>query len=290
MTGRIHAAGTVLLLTFLSWVLPLLSLFAVAALALPTLRNGPREGGIIALIALIGLVTFGGYLLGSPINALSYGLLLWGPAWMTASAWRVTGKMSLAVMVAAAIGIMAVLVAYVLLDSPATFWMDTFREIAGSTLAQAPSPADRDDLLSSFMGFAPYLTGLVALGSVVSLTLSLFMARWWQSMLYYPGGFGEEFKALTLPKKMAYGVIALVGVALASSGVIAELTWNIIQPCFVPFILSGFAVLHIGLGARNFWLYGIYVLLLIVPYILLPILILGLADTVLNIRQRLTKN
>lgn len=286
MTGRIHAAGMVLLFTFLSWLMPLVSLFAVAALALPTLRQGAREGGIIALIALAGLVIFGGYLLGSPVNALVYGLLLWGPAWVCASVWREGGRLSFTLLVAAALGVLAVLVAYAVLDNPAAFWTETFSQVAASALSQAPSSADRDEFLVRFQAFAAWLTGLIALGSVASLVLSLFMARWWQALLYNPGGFSAEFRQLTLPRSMAYALMGLTGLAMIAPEGIAAVSWNIIQPCLAPFIFGGFAVLHVWLGGRSFWLQGIYVLLLIVPYILLPILLLGFTDTLLNLRQR----
>ncbi len=290
MTGRIHAAGMVLLFTFLSWLMPLVSLFAVSALALPTLRNGAKEGGIVALIALAGLVTFGGYLMDSPLNALVYGLLLWGPAWITATVLRETGRLSLSVLFAAVLGILAVVVAYVVLDDPAAFWTGIFSDMAGPVLAQAPNPSDRLELLDRFKAFAAYLTGLVALGSVASLMLSLFMARWWQAILYNPGGFGTEFRQLVLPRWAAYGLLGLLGLVLVSPQSLAEVSWNIIQPCFMPFVFAGFAWLHAWLGGRSFWLQGVYVLLLIVPYILLPILLLGFFDTLLNLRQRWLKN
>jgi hypothetical protein len=121
---------------------------------------------------------------------------------------------------------------------------------------------------------------------VASLVLSLFMARWWQAILYNPGGFGAEFRQLTLPRNMAYALMGLTGLAMIAPEGIAAVSWNVIQPCLAPFIFSGFAVLHVWLGGRSFWLQGIYVLLLIVPYILLPILLLGFTDTLLNLRQR----
>jgi len=290
MTGRIHAAGMVLLFTFLSWLMPLVSLFAASAVALPTLRNGAREGGIVALIALAGLVSFGGYLVGSPFNALVYGLLLWGPIWITAVVLRETGLLSLSVLTAALLGVVAVLVAYLVLDDPAVFWTGIFSDMAGSLLAQAPSPSDQAELLDRFRAFASYLTGLVALGSVFSLTLSLFMARWWQAILYNPGGFGVEFRQLLFPRWVAYGLAGLLALVLVSPQGLAEVAWNLLQPCLAPFVFAGFAGLHTWLGGRNFWLHGIYVLLLIVPYILLPILLLGFFDTLLDLRRRELKN
>jgi len=290
MQSRTQATGVVLLLTLLSLMFPLASLFAVSALALPTLRNGAREGAIIAAIALLGLVTFGGYLLGDPWNALFYGLVLWLPAWFMAVVLRESRQLSIAVMLASALGMIAVLVIYALIADPATAWQEAFAVMARPTLDRAPEPGDAEDVLSLFARFAPYLTGIVALASALSLTTSLLLARWWQAQLYHPGGFGEEFKALIMPRTLAYALIGGTLVAAGSSGGFSELAWNLVLPGLTPFVLVGFSFLHHRLGHQSFWLPGIYVLLLVVPYALVPILLLGLADTLLGLRVRMKIN
>ena len=45
----------------------------------------------------------------------------------------------------------------------------------------------------------------------VSTILCLFVSRWWQAMLYNPGGFGEEFRQLRLDVRAAgLSIIAFI--------------------------------------------------------------------------------
>src|SRR5690606_23988565 len=59
----------------------------------------------------------------------------------------------------------------------------------------------------------PVLTGLMAaLLQIVSL-LCLMLGRYWQSVLYNPGGFGLEFRALRLSPPLAFGLLAVMFLA-----------------------------------------------------------------------------
>ena len=46
---------------------------------------------------------------------------------------------------------------------------------------------------------APVLTGLIAALLQIVSVLSLILGRYWQALLYNPGGFGREFRSLRLP-------------------------------------------------------------------------------------------
>jgi hypothetical protein len=290
MAGRVQAVASVWLLGLLSWVMPFFSLLAAAAVALPTLRKGAAEGGIVTAGALVLLALAGGYWLGSLQNAAGYGLLLWVPAWLAAIVLRESGHLALALVGIAGLGMLAVLAVYGFFPDPPALWRDSLQSIIKPILDNAPDDLDTDRLTQGFMGFARYLTGIAAAGSALSLALSLFIARWWQAGLFNPGGFRGEFLALRLPVSAAYAGIGLIGMAAATGGKLSEVAWNLAFPCFAPFLLAGFSVLHAlcaGNDARRFWLYGIYAALVFIPHALLPILLLGFSDPWVDWRQRL---
>lgn len=53
---------------------------------------------------------------------------------------------------------------------------------------------------------------MAALLQIVSL-LCLMLGRYWQSVLYNPGGFGLEFRALRLSPPLAFGLLAVMFLA-----------------------------------------------------------------------------
>lgn len=86
------------------------------------------------------------------------------------------------------------------------------------------------------------------------------------------------------------GMLALI-VAVAASGELAEFAWNLSFPLFALFLLIGFSVLHALLSrdkGRSFWLIGIYVALLFIPYVIVPIALVGLSDVWFDWRERLS--
>ena len=67
-----------------------------------------------------------------------------------------------------------------------------------------------EEIKQSIQLFAQFMTGGVAAGTVYGLLFGLFMARWWQSALYNPGGFRAEFLSLKVHPPMAIASIFIV--------------------------------------------------------------------------------
>ncbi|MGH8388963.1 MAG: hypothetical protein ACRESJ_26365, partial [Pseudomonas sp.] len=133
---------------------------------------------------------------------------------------------------------------------------------------------------------APVLTGLIAaLLQIVSL-LSLLVGRYWQALLYNPGGFGREFRAIRFPLLPAMLLLAcmLLGPNIGSQ--MAMLT----PLCSVPLVFAGLALIH-GLVAQKrlarFWLVGLYVTLLLFMQLIYPLLVvLAIVDSLIDFRGR----
>ncbi len=134
---------------------------------------------------------------------------------------------------------------------------------------------------------APVLTGLIAaLLQVVSL-LSLMLGRYWQALLYNPGGFGREFRAIRIPLGPAMLLLACMLVGPNFGSQMAMLT----PLCSVPLVFAGLALMH-GLVAHKrlakFWLVGLYVTLLLFMQLIYPLLVvLAIVDSLIDFRGRL---
>lgn len=288
LRGRIQAALVVLGFALLSAFFPLVGLLSSASLALVTLRSGSREG-----LAVTGLVTAvvgvaGVAMTGSIVTPLTYAALMWLPAWFAAIVLRLTRNFGWATEAAGLLGLLAVVAVYAVVADPAAMWAERFRLMLESLAAAGTTP-DTTPLTRLGELFAPYLTGMIAAGSVLGLILSLVLARWWQARLFNPGGFAAEFTALQLHPATHYVAVMCGAGALWLGDRSAEFFANLLLVLAVLFVVLGFAILHRVFAARpnqRFWLVGIYVLTLFVPQMLVPMGVLGLTDLWMDWRRR----
>lgn len=121
---------------------------------------------------------------------------------------------------------------------------------------------------------------------VVFMLMGLMLARYWQSALYNPGGFQQEFHALRIPGQLAMALIAVVmlggSISPAVSGWLPLIT--------VPFAVSGLALAHGLVGKRGLgrgWIVGLYVLLVMaMPYMYTVLVIAAVIDSLADFRSR----
>ncbi len=134
---------------------------------------------------------------------------------------------------------------------------------------------------------APVLTGLIAALLQIVSVLSLILGRYWQALLYNPGGFGREFRSIRIPAGPAMLLLACMVVGPNFGPQMALLA----PICSVPLVFAGLALIH-GLVARKrlakFWLVGLYVTLLLFMQLIYPLLVvLAIVDGLIDFRGRL---
>lgn len=289
MKGRTQAVLGIVVLTILSWVISLASLLSMAAVALPTLRRGVFEGIVLIGMALMPIGLAGWMLTGNPLQTAGYSLALWIPVWLVAGLLRESGQLSLALAGGAGLALLGVGVVFAVYDDPAAVWAAELQRFFRPILEQAPSQAEAERFEQSLAGFSRYLVGMIAAGSMLTVSMGLLIARWWQAMLFNPGGFRAEFQSLRIPVSVAYLGLGLVVATGLASGGISELAANLTIPLSILFLLAGFAVLHgVFSGKRNagFWLAGLYVSLMFLLPLVLVIMLIGFSDTWVDWRQR----
>jgi hypothetical protein len=136
----------------------------------------------------------------------------------------------------------------------------------------------------------PVLTGLLAALLQITTLLSLMLGRYWQALLYNPGGFGLEFRALRFTPAPA--MMLLAGMLLGPSlGVQVAMLAPL---CSVPLVFAGIALVH-GLVEQNrmsrFWLVGLYVTLVLFMQLIYPLLaVLAIVDSLFDFRGRASRD
>ena len=286
MSGRLQAVTAVVGFAILAFPLPPFALVSGAALALVTLRLGTVYGlTILAYSALaMGLISF--IALGQPWTGVAYSLLHWLPLTALALVLRYTMLLGLTLQVVIGLGVFAVLVAHFISPDLTGYWTSLLDKYLRPAMIQAELPAESvDEILRKV---AQFMTGSFVASMQLSMALALFLARWWQALLYNPGGFRNEFLQLRLGYPMALVGLGLFAMAvLTNSAVAVELA----MVGLLMFLLQGVAVVH-SLCARTrtpaMWLIGFYIILILALLrMLLAVCALGVIDNFVNLRTRL---
>ena len=274
MRGRAQACAV----AFLGNLFPLIS---PATVGLVSLRKGSQEGVVVLLWAALPLIASYFFDQGTSLLTFISGLSLLMTL-ITANVLRVTGSWQWTILTSMLTAMMVMFAIALLLSTDVDLLVDRlstmFAELAQQQSAQ----------VEPFIASRPLVLGLGALMLAVSTILCLFVSRWWQAMLYNPGGFGEEFRQLRLDVRAAgLSIIAFV-VALylpTEYRFWAELM-------VLPLLLSGLSLMHYGVNVAALgkaWLVFMYVGLVVSGPVIGGLLVgLGLADSLLNLRLKLT--
>ena len=281
MRGRIQAMIVATSLALLSLMMPPVSVLSSATVALVTLRLGAKEGLTILGCSSLATAILGFLVIGSFQFALMYVMVLWLPVWLIAIVLRESRSLFLTIEIAVWVGVIGVIGFYLYDADPATLWKSILTQMI-------PVEAPVVDLQQKMDMLVHYMTGIIAAGSVCGLLFGLFLGRWWQANLYNPGGFKQEFLFLQCKGRLSVGAFALVGIAVATSGVISEIVWNTTILLFVLFAVTGTAVLHTvfsKMKLERFIVPMLYITLFLIPHAILLVALVGLSDPWLNLRK-----
>lgn len=292
LKGRMQAVLVTAVTAILALLLPPFSYLSGASVALVTLRHGPKAGLQLSLLACLAAAVLLMVLQFSPQMGLVFLLVLWLPTMALAIGLRRFASPARSVVMAALFGVMVLLGLYLAIDNPSEWWLNILQQLLEPMLVQVPE-ADMPQIEANLADLAGQMSGIMAAGMVASLLGCLLLGRWWQALLFNPGGFGDEFHRLSLGK-----TVAAVAVALT----IGQLLWqlgadgangpirDLLALAQVVFALQGVAVVHMlakANGLAKGWLVAMYVLLfLFMGPVVLLLAMIGVIDNWLDFRSR----
>jgi hypothetical protein len=284
MAGRIQAAIFVIVSTLISLMFPPLVVFSNAAVALITLRKGWQQGIIYTLVATATLIAVSVLMKQTATSGLFAGLATWLPMVIVASALAITRSWSKTLQLILLIAAAGVLLFHLSHPDAAAYWKPVLEQLK-PLLKQSYQFSDVQ-IDENINKVASWMTGTFAAALALVTVLSLIIARNWQSLLYNPGGFGEEFRQIKLGKVAA--IALLVGIALAVL-TMNQLIIELIMVAIALFMFQGLSVAHALVKQRGIhtgWLIGLYVLmfLLLIQMIVL-LATFGIIDNFVDFRR-----
>lgn len=276
MRGRVQATLVVVACA----AMPFLFWLSAAAGCLVYLRRGMKDASGVLLWALLPALAWWYY--GDPrILMVLLGTLALAAQLRSSESW------SRVLLVSIALGLVYGVVLGVVFQEPITALAQQLEKLLPQLLGgfYLKLPVEEQARLAALI--APVLTGLIAALLQAVSVLALILGRYWQAVLYNPGGFGREFRAIKIPLWPALMLLACMLIGPNFGPQVAMLT----PLCSVPLVFAGLALMH-GLVVRGtlgrFWLVGLYVTLLLFMQLIYPLLVvLAIVDSLIDFRGRL---
>lgn len=293
MRGPLQAMLVTAALALVSLVpiLGVVSMLSGAALALVTLRHGARQG----ITVLLGAGAITGVFMYFVLGAMALGfvfLLLWLPLLLLALVLRSSASWSIVIDAATALGLAGIVVFYLLTGDPVQFWQNVLSQMVELMSAQGGGMEGMETIQNQLPMFSRWLTGMLAGALVMGQILSLMVGRWWQALLYNPGGFRQEFLELRQSRLAAMVLLAILVLSLPDLGGVSDMAGDMMIVMVTVYSIVGLALVHALVdrtGRHVGWLVALYLFLFILPpQAMLLLASAGFADSWVNFRKRLS--
>lgn len=286
MRGPLQAAMFVSATAILSLILPFVNYLSGAAVALVTLRRGVGAGLVVLASSMVIFGVFAFFVSkvpDLPIAVVGFAVLL-VLVWGLSVVLRYTRSLPNTLLSTVALGFVFVLILYAVTD-PVPLWQNAITEFFAPVLDKADEQS-KTALITQIAETSRYMTGFVAAAFVLNCAVCLFLGRWWQALLYNPGGFQQEFHNLKFTQVFA-AVTAVIGVASYVTDRNSALAADLFSVALVVYFLQGLAVAHAIVHMKKWnigWLVALYVLS--IPLLKL-IAVAGFIDTWANFRGKM---
>lgn len=263
-----------------------INIIAAASLSLITLRQGAQQSVTIAALALIPAAIIG-YQIGGMYMPLLLGLstLITSETLKQTRSWPFS-LLALTGSAYAASVVMLVFFNTALLEQVGMM-QDVLAQVGKQMVNQNEAQAEMMQLINESLN-ARFIAGIWGSMLVIMVFFGLVLARSWQSKLFNPGGFQQEFHQLRLGKAdtMIYTITGLGLLAIDTS----FMTWAWMS--FFPLTISAVALFHWAAKQREVkqhWYVIFYALLILNDFVRLFLVVIALLDTTVNFRQKISK-
>ncbi len=276
MRGRIQAALAAMAGNFVPLLGP-------AVVALVTLRRGAGDGSYMVMAAFLPSLAF--TLLSPDTLPWTYlylvSLLATYMAALVLKASQSWAAVMIALLVVSALG---GVLSGVAIDGFVRQLIDNLVQVQQEMLAELEQADVTADPVTPM-----FIYGLFAFGVWVGALPGVLLGRWFQGLLYNPGGFGEEFRQLRLGPGVPLMLFGLLAMSFARP---SGQTWALL--CVMPLLIQALAVAHALVFRRKqtngplvlTLLYGSLIFPLTSVYAMIGLALVGLTDNWVNYRRR----
>ncbi|MBT7953095.1 MAG: DUF2232 domain-containing protein, partial [Gammaproteobacteria bacterium] len=269
LSGRAQAIGVISFLTILSLLVPPAAFLASGVpVGLVTLRKGGKLAAQVVVGSMLLTLILTLLLNIQPVFSLVILFTVWLPVLVCAAALRQTESHVFMAMAAACIAAVFVIVMYATIGDVEAWWRSLLTEMLDSSFPTA----SKEQFKQAIEIAPPLMNAVLASSIVLSLIVTVLIARWWQAALFNPGGFGKEFQTFCLPKQLALPSIIAMGLMFLENLAFGSVLRDLLVIVVILYLFQGIASVHRTVNqkamSRN-WLVGMYCLLVFLPQIMI---------------------
>ncbi len=284
MKGRLQAIVGISALSLIAmFMTPMAYLLSGTPVGLVSLRRGPviaLQVTLGCLLVVLMFLTFAGL---TPVIAMAFALGIWLPVWFCAVVLRNTESQGLMVLATGFIGLVYIIVTYVMFGDVQAMW----RGVLFSWIENAMTTAKADQIKPVLEQLIPYMNAAMASGIVTSIALTVMLARWWQSWIFNPGGFRQEFIALRLPRVLLAVILVSAVLVLVGNSGLEPVIKDVMFVTLFLYVFHGVSVVHgivLAKKLSRWWLFLMYFALIFFSLqAVLFIACIGISDSVFRL-------
>ena len=294
LTGPLQAIMVVFGFALLSYPFPFLIIFSGGALALITLQMGLKQGVKILLISIVFVMVSSYFVLG---GIAVVPLVAWCSVVILAFIYRNSQSLTLTLQLLTVFGVVITMLIAMMVPDVQTPWLNYLQSLYDAIVKDPSFNTMLQNTELSTEKVQQYLplVASVMTGGLVSLylltmSLALFLGRWWHGLQDNIQAFRKEFISLRLGKVLAiFAVLFAIGALVAKYAIL----WQLAIVCLSMFSLQGMAIVHAIIGQLSNSMLGfvaVYGLLFIAaPQMIMALSALGVLDAFVNFRARFAK-
>lgn len=280
---------------FVCAYIPLLGSISILIAGLVTLRKGALEGAFILLAATAPfLLSY--YMTSTPadqaemaliaIMAVVLGNIL---VWLYAILLKRYDNWSLILELSILVSVVIIGAVHIFNPDIQSWWSTQLTAYFAKATAGMPN-TDIKMQLQAVEVVKPFATGLVTLSILLNGLLQLFLARWWEVIIFAtPGTLRKELYNI----RFGYVVGVLFALVLLLSFASNTIALDIRPVFYGLFFIAGLSLVHCLLSPAKYgwlWLVLIYIALIVLfPKSIMVVALFALLDVLLDLRRRLTR-
>lgn len=297
LRSRLHAMGA-------AFALSLVPLFGasigILVAAFVTLRKGALDGTFVLCATIVPYLL--NYMLSSEsmqsqavmiatVTIIAINIL----TWLLALILRRYSNWSLVIEVSMLTGIVLICLIHLVFPEIQIWWtkqLTAYFNKTASMLEQfkPEGAASSEEMQTSIVASVKhYITGFVIASIIINAFLQLIIARWWQAIIFNPGGLRKELYQIRLSYISAAVFIAVLGLAYMGN----TFGLDMMPVMITAFCAAGLSLIHCRLAINKagwFWLMLVYLgIIFIFPMGIVLVAIMGLLDSLFNMRQQFNK-
>ncbi len=285
LSGRLQAISAVTFSALISLLLPPFAfLINGSVVALLTLRKGSVIGMQTLFTSLLLLVVFS-LLANLPLQlGLMYALVIWLPVWFAAAVLRAYAQQGLLLLIVGLMAAVLIAVMYMFIGDVSVWWQQWLMLMIEKTMP----PEHIEQYKAVLDPAASMLNAMMMAGLLLNIVMSVLLARWWQSKLFNPGAFRQEFYALRLPWMILPTSAVMILLVFTLAEPWRDLFRDIMVVLMFVYLIQGISSVHRNVDKFKLstaWIASMYCLLILMPQMALFIACLGMMDVYVNWRK-----